>query len=99
MILSNSFNDGTTIATVADMGNLIFRGQIDETEVGRISEGIPVIISVGALPDVRLDATLEYISPKGVEQNGANQFEIKAAITLPQGVTIRSGYSANDYSF
>ena len=95
VILSNSFNDGTTIATVADMGNLIFRGQIDETEVGRISERIPVIISVGALPDVRLDATLEYISPKGVEQNGANQFEIKAAITLPQGVTIRSGYSAN----
>ena len=95
VILSNSFNDGTTIATVADMGNLIFRGQIDETEVGRISEGIPVNISVGALPDVRLNATLEYISPKGVEQNGANQFEIKAAISLPEGITIRSGYSAN----
>ncbi len=95
VILSNSFNDGTTIATVADMSNLIFRGQIDETEVGRISEGIPVNISVGALPDVRLNATLEYISPKGVEQNGANQFEIKAAISLPEGITIRSGYSAN----
>ena len=95
VILSNSFNDGTTTATVADMGNLIFRGQIDETEVGRISEGIPVNISVGALPDVRLNATLEYISPKGVEQNGANQFEIKAAISLPEGIIIRSGYSAN----
>lgn len=95
VILSNSFNDGTTIATVADMSNLIFRGQIDETEVGRISEGIPVSISVGALPDVRLNASLEYISPKGMEQNGANQFEIKAAIELPEGITIRSGYSAN----
>ncbi len=95
VILSNSFNDGTTIATVADMSDLIFRGKIDETEVGRITEGIPVKISVGALPDLSLDATLEYISPKGVEVNGANQFEIKAAITLPDGVTIRSGYSAN----
>ena len=95
VILSNSFNDGTTIATVANMGDLIFRGNIDETEVGRLHEGMPVDISIGALPDVKLKATLEYISPKGVEQNGANQFEIKAAIQIPGDVTIRSGYSAN----
>ena len=95
VILSNSFNDGTTIATVANMSDLIFRGNIDETEVGRLHEGMPVSISIGALPDVHLNATLEYISPKGVETNGANQFEIKAAIQIPQGLTLRSGYSAN----
>lgn len=95
VILSNSFNDGTTIATVADMTKLIFRGNIDETEVGRVKEGMPVSISIGALEEVTLDATLEYISPKATEQNGANQFEIKAAIALPDDITIRSGYSAN----
>ncbi len=95
VILSNTFNDGTTIATVADMSNLIFRGNIDETEVGRIVEGMPVVITVGALQDLRLNAQLEYISPKGIETNGANQFEIKAAITVPEGQTLRSGYGAN----
>lgn len=95
VIMSNTFNDGTTIATVADMSDLIFRGNVDETEVGRIHEGIPVKITLGALQDMQFDATLEYISPKSVENNGANQFEIKAAIKVPADVTIRSGYSAN----
>lgn len=95
VILSNSFNDGTTIATVANMNDLIFHGNIDETEVGRIREGMPVSISIGAMPDVTLDATLEYISPKGVQTGGANQFEIKAAIRIPKNINIRSGYSAN----
>lgn len=95
VIMSNTFNDGTTIASVADMTDLIFRGNIDETEVGRIREGMPVKITLGALQDVSFDATLEYISPKGVEVNGANQFEIKAAVTVPDTVTVRSGYSAN----
>ena len=95
VIMSNTFNDGTTIATVADMGDLIFRGNVDETEVGRIREGIPVKITLGALQNMKFDAVLEYISPKSVENNGANQFEIKAAITVPDSVTIRSGYSAN----
>lgn len=95
VIMSNTFNDGTTIATVADMGDLIFRGNVDETEVGRIREGIPVKIKLGALQNMTFDAVLEYISPKSVENNGANQFEIKAAITVPDSVTIRSGYSAN----
>lgn len=95
VIMSNTFNDGTTIATVADMSDLIFRGNVDETEVGRIHEGIPVKITLGALQNMKFDAVLEYISPKSVENNGANQFEIKAAITVPDSVTIRSGYSAN----
>lgn len=95
VIMSNTFNDGTTIATVADMSDLIFRGNVDETEVGRIREGIPVKITLGALQNMKFDATLEYISPKSTENNGANQFEIKAAISVPDSVTIRSGYSAN----
>ena len=95
VIMSNTFNDGTTIATVADMSDLIFRGNVDETEVGRIREGIPVKITLGALQNMKFDAVLEYISPKSIENNGANQFEIKAAITVPDSVTIRSGYSAN----
>ena len=95
VIMSNTFNDGTTIATVADMNDLIFRGNIDETEVGRLHEGMPVKITLGALQNMVFDAELEYISPKGVEQNGANQFEIKAAIHVPDTITVRSGYSAN----
>ena len=95
VILSNTFNDGTTIATVANMGDLIFRGNIDETEVGQLSVGMPMKITIGALQDNTLQASLEYVSPKAVEQNGANQFEIKAAIRNIQGKKIRSGYSAN----
>jgi HlyD family secretion protein len=95
VIMSNTFNDGTTIATVANMNDLIFRGNIDETEVGRIHEGMPVKLTIGALQNFSFDAYLEYISPKAVEQNGANQFEIKAAVRVPDSVTIRSGYSAN----
>ena len=95
VIMANTMNDGTTIATVADMSDLIFRGNIDETEVGRVHEGMPVKITIGALQDLTFDALLEYIAPKATEQNGANQFEIKAALTVPDTVTIRSGYSAN----
>ena len=95
VIQSNTLNDGTTIATVADMDDLIFRGNLDETEVGRVDEGTPMTITLGALQGVQLDATLEYISPKAVQNNGANQFEIKAAVKPQEGVKIRSGYSAN----
>ena len=95
VILSNTFNDGTTIATLANMKDLIFRGNIDETEVGQLSIGVPMKITIGALQDVKLSASLEYISPKAVENNGANQFEIKAAIDVKGAKELRSGYSAN----
>ena len=104
VINSHTFNDGTTIATVANMNDLIFRGNIDETEVGQLTMGIPLKITIGALQDMTFDAALEYISPKATETNGANQFEIKAAVklsaTTPDGSPsgkdkIRSGYSAN----
>ena len=95
VIQANTMNDGTTVATVANMNDLIFDGNIDETEVGALSEGVPVVITIGALQNYSFDATLEYISPKAVENNGANQFEIKAAVAVDSDKMIRSGYSAN----
>ena len=95
VILTNTFNDGTTIATVADMQDLLFVGSIDETEVGKLREGMRMDLVIGALNDQRFSATLEYIAPKGTEQNGAMMFEIKGAATIPDSVVIRAGYSAN----
>lgn len=95
VILSNTFNDGTTIASVANMSDLIFRGNIDESEVGRIHAGMPMTITIGALQNLRFDAVLEYISPKAVQSNGANQFEIKASVSVSDTIQMRSGYSAN----
>ena len=95
VIMSNTFNDGTTIATVANMNDLIFRGNLDETEVGRVHEGMPVKLTIGALQNLSFNAVLEYISPKGVEENGAVLFEIKAAVQMPEDAFIRAGYSAN----
>ena len=95
VVLSNTFNDGTTIATVANMNDLIFRGNIDETEVGRLVEGMPMKITIGALQDLSFEANLEYVSPKAVESNGANQFEVKAAVQVKKRPKIRAGYSAN----
>ncbi|MCM1483258.1 MAG: efflux RND transporter periplasmic adaptor subunit [Muribaculaceae bacterium] len=95
VIQSNTFNDGTTIATVADMNNLIFKGSVDETEVGNLTVGMPMSIEIGALANVHPSATIEYISPKGTESNGANTFEIKAALDIDRDVQLRAGYSAN----
>lgn len=95
VIESNTFNEGTTIASVADMGEMIFVGKVDESEVGKIHVGMPLILTIGALQEDKFDATLEYISPKGVTENGAIQFEIKAAIDLKEGKFLRAGYSAN----
>ena len=95
VILSNTFNAGTTIASVANMNDLIFRGNIDETEVGQLVVGMPMKITIGALQNLKFDADLEYISPKAIQSNGANQFELKAAVRVLKGNKIRSGYSAN----
>ena len=95
VIQSNSFNDGTTVAIVADMGEMIFQGKVDETEVGKIVQGMNLQLTIGAIEDTKFDAHLEYISPKGVEENGAIQFEIKASVKLKDDFFIRSGYSAN----
>lgn len=95
VIQANTMNEGTTVATVANMNDLIFDGNIDETEVGLLVEGMPMTISIGAIPEYSSQAKLEYISPKAVENNGANQFEIKAAVAMNSKHMIRSGYSAN----
>ena len=95
VIERNNFNEGTTIATVADMADLIFQGKVDESEVGKVKLGMPVLLTVGAIEDAKWDAALEYIAPKGVEENGAIQFEIRAAVSVKEGQNLRSGYSAN----
>lgn len=95
VIESNQFNDGTTVATVADMSEMIFEGMVDESEVGKISEGMELILSIGAIEQEDFSARLERISPKGVEENGAIQFEIRAAVELKAQQFIRAGYSAN----
>ena len=95
VIQSNTFNDGTTIAIVADMNDMIFEGKVDETEVGKIKEGMPIELEIGAIDKEKFDAVLAYISPKGKEENGAIQFEIKADVQLKEGQFIRAGYSAN----
>ncbi len=95
VIESNTFNDGTTVCIVADMGEMIFEGKVDESEVGKIREGMDLILTIGAINDVSFHAELEHISPKGVEENGAIQFEIKAAVDLIDTVFVRAGYSAN----
>lgn len=95
VIESNTFNEGTTIASVANMNDLIFIGNVDETEVGKIREGMGLQLKIGAIENEIFEAELTYISPKGVDVNGAVQFEIKADVQLKPGVLIRSGYSAN----
>ena len=97
VIEANNFNDGTTIATLADVDKMIFEGNVDESEVGKIKEGLPLEITVGALPDKTFDAVLDYIAPKGVDENGAIQFEIKGTMkNLDTTSTfIRAGLSAN----
>jgi HlyD family secretion protein len=95
VIERNNFNEGTTIAAIADMADLIFQGKVDESEVGKVELGMPVVLTVGAIDNAKWDADLEYIAPKGVEENGAIQFEIRAAVKLKKGQSLRSGYSAN----
>ncbi len=95
VIETNTFNDGTTIASVADMSEMIFEGKVDEAEVGKLTEGMSLALVVGALDTVKFHAELEYISPKGVEEEGAIQFEIRASVELLENYFLRAGYSAN----
>ncbi|WP_421873874.1 efflux RND transporter periplasmic adaptor subunit [Marinoscillum sp.] len=94
IIESNTFNEGTSIATIADMSEMIFEGKVDESEVGKISEGMELALSVGAIEGVVFDARLEFISPKGETDDGAIKFDIKAAVSLKDDYFLRAGYSA-----
>jgi HlyD family secretion protein len=95
VIEANNFNEGTTIAAIADMNDVIFQGKIDESEVGGLKAGMPASISVGALGEERLEGTLEYIAPKGLEKEGTIEFEVKARVALKPSVLLRANYSAN----
>jgi HlyD family secretion protein len=95
VIESNTFNEGTTIAAIADVDKMIFEGKVDESEVGKIHEDLPLEITVGALEDKIFPAVLDYIAPKGKEENGAIQFEIKGTLSKQEDVFIRAGLSAN----
>ncbi len=95
VIQTNNFNEGTEVASIADVSKMIFKGKIDESEVGKIKEGMPIKITVGAMPDKEFDATLNYIAPKGFTVNGAVQFDIEAKLSIPKDAGIRAGLSAN----
>ncbi len=95
VIESNNFNEGTTIAAIADVEKMIFEGKVDESEVGKIVENLPLEITVGAIENKVFDAVLDYIAPKGEEENGAIQFEIKGTLEKQDSVFIRAGLSAN----
>lgn len=91
----NNFSVGTTIATMADVNQMIFEGNVDEADVGKLKEGMPIVVTIGALPDEKFDGTLNFISPSGVETNGVVEFEIKADIALKKDIFLRANYSAN----
>jgi len=95
VIEANNFNEGTTVAAVADMQDLVFLGKIDESEVEKLSVGMDIQLTIGAIEGLTIPAALEYISPKGVEEAGAIQFQTKAAVQLTKGQFLRAGYSAN----
>ncbi|WP_338357219.1 efflux RND transporter periplasmic adaptor subunit [Yeosuana marina] len=95
VIESNNFNEGTSIASLADIKKMIFEGKVDESEVGKIKEGLPLEITIGAIENKKFDAVLDYIAPKGVAENGAIQFEIKGSIKSLDSTFIRAGLSAN----
>ncbi|WP_297762591.1 efflux RND transporter periplasmic adaptor subunit [uncultured Muriicola sp.] len=95
VIQSNNFNDGTTIATIADLSQMIFEGKVDEGEVGKLRLGMPLEISLGAIEDQKFEALLKFIAPKGVEEAGAVQFKIEGDVKVNDSIFIRAGYSAN----
>ncbi len=95
VIQSNNFNDGTTIATIADLNKMIFEGKVDEGEVDKLEIGMPLEISLGAIDDQKFEAKLKFIAPKGIEESGAVQFKIEGDVVVEGDFMIRAGYSAN----
>ncbi|NRA48457.1 MAG: HlyD family efflux transporter periplasmic adaptor subunit [Phaeodactylibacter sp.] len=95
VIERNNFNEGTSIAIVADMNALVFEGKVDESDVGKLKEGMPLLLTVGAIDNHSFDATLEFISPKGEDEDGTVKFEVRAAVKPTKEVFLRAGYSAN----
>mgnify|MGYP000377379773 FL=1 len=95
LVESNNFNPGTTVATIADLTNMIFEGQVDEAEVSKLKIDMPLLISLGAINDKSFDAKLRFVAPQGIEEQGAVQFKIEANVILDTNFFVRAGYSAN----
>ena len=92
---TNTFSEGTTIVSIADLSNVYFSGTVDESEVGKLEEGMPIKLSIGALDETSLDGKLTFIAPKGTDEDGTVKFTIQASIDIPEGIELRAGYSAN----
>lgn len=95
VIQANNFNEGTTIVSVADMSEMVFEGKVDESEVGKLTEGMALELTIGAVDKRTLPATLDFIAPKGINEEGTIKFEIRASVDLPEDIFLRAGYSAN----
>src|SRR5262245_3059955 len=95
IVETSTFQSGTTLATLADMNDMIFEGLVDESEVGKLKQGMELVLNVGALQGKPFKATLEYIAPKGVTDQGTIKFTIRAAVVLDSSLYLRSNYSAN----
>jgi HlyD family secretion protein len=95
VIERNNFNEGTSIAVIADMNALVFEGEVDESDVGKLKEGMPLLLTVGAIQNQEFPATLEFISPKGTDEEGTVKFEVRAAVKPTDDTFLRAGYSAN----
>jgi len=95
VIQANTFNAGTTIATIADLNKMIFEGQVDEGEVGKLNVGMPLVVTLGAIENKEYEAKLRLIAPKGTEVAGAIQFKIEGEVYLDDEYVVRAGYSAN----
>ena len=95
VVESNTFNNGTTIAIIADLSKMIFEGKVDEAEVGKLKIGMPLSVNLGAIQDKEFEARLKFIAPKGNEEQGAVQFKIEGDVYLDDDFFVRAGYSAN----
>jgi HlyD family secretion protein len=91
----STYQEGTVLIRMAEMSRLMFRGNVDEIDVGRLREGLPVQIKIGALPDARVDGRLTMISLKAKTEDNATRFPVEISVIPAEGVVLRAGYSAN----
>lgn len=93
--MANNFSEGTTVVSIADLTDLLFIGNVNESDVNNVTVGSPVTIHVGALKDKTYHAVVEYVSPKGKDTSGTILFEVKAAISGDDLSALKAGFSSN----
>jgi HlyD family secretion protein len=91
----STYQEGTVLIRMAEMNKLLFRGNVDEIDVGRLHEGLPVEIKIGALPDAKVAGKLTLISLKAKTEDNATRFPVEITILPTDSVVLRAGYSAN----